>query len=60
MNPYLASQILNAQAMARNFNQACQQAVIADDGKVSKEEQKQLKKIRAITDKFINDLDRLG
>lgn len=59
MNPYIASQILNAQAMARNFEQACQQAAKQDDGKVSKEEEKTLKKMHAITQRFINDLDKL-
>lgn len=59
MNPYLAAQILNAQAMARNFEQACHQAAKQDDGKISKEEEKTLKKIRAITARFIKDLNKL-
>lgn len=59
MNPYIASQIFNAQAMARNFEQACQQAAKQDDGKISKEEEKTLKKVHAITQRFINSLDKL-
>lgn len=59
MNPYIAAQILNVQAMARNFDQACQQAAKLDDGKISKEEEKTLKKINSITQRFINDLDKL-
>lgn len=59
MNPYIASQILNAQAMARNFEQACQQAAKQNDKKVSKKEEKTLKKVHAITQRFINDLDKL-
>lgn len=59
MNPYIASQILNAQAMARNFEQACQQAAKKDDGKINKEEEKTLKKVHAITQRFINELSKL-
>lgn len=60
MNPYLATQIFNAQAMARNFEQACQQAAIQDDGTISKEEEKTLKKVHAITARFISDLEKLS
>lgn len=59
MNPYIASQILNAQAMARNFEQACQQAAKQDDGKVNKEEERMLKKVHSITQRFINELGKL-
>ena len=60
MNPYIAAQILNAQAMAKNFDQACQQAAKQDDGKISKEEEKILKKVQSITARFIRDLDKLS
>lgn len=60
MNPYIATQIFNAQAMARNFEQACQQAAKEDDGKISKEEEKMLKKIHTATTRFINELDKLS
>lgn len=60
MNPYIATQIFNAQAMAKNFEQACQQAAKQDDGKISKDEEKILKKIQTITNKFISDLDKLS
>lgn len=59
MNPYIAAQIFNAQAMARNFEQACQQAAKQDDGKISKDEEKTLKKVSAITARFIGDLNKL-
>ena len=59
MNPYLATQIFNAKAMAKNFEQACQQAAKQDDGKISKEEKKTLKKVHSITARFISDLDKL-
>lgn len=60
MNPYIATQIFNAQAMAKNFEQACQQAAKQDDGKISKDEEKTLRKIHAITARFINDLNKLS
>lgn len=60
MNTYIATQIFNAQAMARNFEQACEQAAKQDDGKISKDEEKTLKKIHAITAQFINDLNKLS
>lgn len=60
MNPYIAAQIFNAQAMARNFDKACQQAAKQNDGKLSKEEKKLLKKVNTITTRFISDLDKLS
>ena len=60
MNPYIAAQMYNAQAMAKNYEQACQQAARQDDGKISKEEEKTLKKVHAITARFISDLDKLS
>ncbi len=59
MNPYIATHILNAQAMARNFEQSCDQAARQDDGKLSKEEEKLLKKVHAITERFVTDLGKL-
>ena len=59
MNSYIAMQILNAQSMAKNFLQSCNQAAKQDDGKISKEEEKTLKKIHAITERFINELSTL-
>lgn len=59
MNPYIATHIFNAQAMARNLKQTCRQAAAQDDGKISKEEEKLLNKIDTITERFINDLGKL-
>ena len=60
MDPYIKTQIRNAQAMARNLEQACQQAAMKNDNKIDKEEKKLLKKVHAITDRFVNDLDKLS
>lgn len=58
-NPYLEAQILNAKAMARNFEQACKQAAIEDDGIIDVEEEKIIKKVHTITTRFIKALDKL-
>lgn len=60
MSPYIAAQIFNAKAMARNFEEACQQVAKENDKKMSKEEKKLLKKVHTITARFINDLDKLS
>ncbi len=59
MSPYIAAHILNAQAMARNFEQSCNQAAKQNDKKLSREEKKLLKKIHTITERFVNDLNKL-
>ena len=46
--------------MARNFEQACKQAAKQDNGIISKEEEKTLKKVHIITARFIKDLDKLS
>lgn len=59
MNTYIHAQILNMQAMAKTFGQSCQLAATKDDGKVSKEEAKQLKRIQAAIDQFCRELDKV-
>lgn len=50
MNPYIEAQIFNIKSMAKVFNQSCKMAAMKDDGKISKEEAKQLSKIQATTE----------
>lgn len=59
MNTYIHAQILNMQTMAKTFGQSCQLAATKDDGKVSKEEAKQLKRIQAAVDQFCRELDKV-
>ena len=47
MNHYIYAQILNMQAMAK------------DDGKISKDEAKQLKRIKAAVEMFCKELDKV-
>lgn len=57
MNNYIDAQITNMITMTRAFEQACELASLRDDGKKSREEEKQLKKIKAATQKFRKELE---
>lgn len=59
MNHYIYAQILNMQAMAKTFEQSCELAATKDDGKISKDEAKQLKRIRAAVETFCKELDKV-
>ena len=59
MNQFIKSQIINITTMAGAFKEACKLAAIKDDGKISPEEQKQLKRIEKATDKFIKELSAI-
>ena len=59
MNFYIDTQIINMKAMVRNFEQSCRIAATKDDGKISPEEEKVLKKIGAATQRFIKELDKI-
>lgn len=59
MNSYIKAQILNITTMTKTFEQACEMAAMKDDGKISREEEKQLKKIRAASQKFRKELESI-
>ncbi len=59
MNTYIHAQILNMQAMVQTFERSCEMAAIKDDGKVSRDEEKQLKKIKAAAQTFYKELERI-
>lgn len=59
MNFYIDAQIVNMKAMVKTFEQSCRMAATKDDGKISPEEEKILKKISAASQKFIKELDKL-
>lgn len=59
MNSYIDAQILNMIAMVRVFEHSCEYAAAKDDGKISREEEKQLKKIKGATQKFIKELESI-
>jgi len=59
MNSYIKAQILNITTMTKTFEQACEMAAMKDDGKISREEEKQLKKIKAASQKFRKELEAI-
>lgn len=59
MNSYIEAQIFNIKSMVNVFNQSCQIAAMKDDGKISKEEAKQLSKIQAAVERFCKELDKV-
>lgn len=59
MNNYIKAQILNITTMTKTFEQACEMAAMKDDGKISREEEKQLKKIHAASRKFRKELESI-
>ena len=59
MNYYIKAQILNIKSMVKVFKQSCEIAAQKDDGKVSKDEEKKLKQIKAAAEKFCKELDKI-
>lgn len=59
MNSYIQAQVTNMVAITKNFEQACDFAAMQDDGIKSRDEEKQLKKIRAATQAFRKALETL-
>lgn len=59
MNSYIDAQILNMIAMVRVFEQSCEYAATKDDGKINRDEEKQLKKIKSAAQKFIKELESI-
>ena len=59
MNHYIYAQILKMQAMAKTFGQSCELAAMKDDGQISKDEVKQLKRIKAAVEAFCKELDKV-
>ena len=58
MNAYIHAQIMNMQAMAKTFGQACELAAKKDDGRIDREEAKQLKRIQAAVSAFCKELEK--
>lgn len=59
MNSYINAQIVNMVSLTKTFEQACELASLQNDGVKSGEEEKQLKKIRAATQKFRKELESI-
>ena len=59
MNTYIVMQCRNMIAMINTFEQSCKLAAQKDDGTISKEEEKTLKKIHAAAEKFKAELSKI-
>ena len=59
MNYYIKTQIENIIMLSKNFETACKLAAIEDDGTVTRQEEKELKKISKATSRFIKELENL-
>lgn len=59
MNSYIEAQIFNMKSMVKVFTQSCELAAQKDDGQISKDEEKQLKQIKVIAEKFCKELDKI-
>ena len=59
MNYYIDAQCKNMVAMVNTFLQACELAARQDDGSITKEELKKLKRITKAADAFKAELNRI-
>ena len=59
MNTYIHAQILNIQALVQTFERSCEMAAMKDDGKIGRDEEKQLRKIKAAAQAFQKELDKV-
>lgn len=59
MNYYIEAQIFNIKSMVKVFKQSCEIAAQKDNGEISKDEEKQLKQIKAAAEKFCKELDKI-
>lgn len=59
MNVYIQSEILQMQLLLKNFELACERAAKKDDGKIDREEQKIIDKIKKATRKFSSTLEAI-
>ena len=59
MNTFMEMQLKNMLMYLNTFETSCKLAAAKDDGKIDRQETKQLEKIKAATDRFRRDLEKL-
>lgn len=59
MNSYIQAQIINMITMTKSFEQGCRLAAMQDDGKISSDEVKIMKKITTASEKFRKELESI-
>ncbi len=60
MNEFMKSQVNNALMSLKTLDKSIELAAVQDDGVMSREEQKQVKRIRRAIRRFEKDMARLG
>lgn len=60
MNQFITSQIDNSISFTKSFIVSCEMGALKDDGKIDKEEQKILSKIRKASQAYIKELEIRG
>ena len=60
MNEFMKSQVNNALLSLKTLDKSIELAAVQDDGVMSKEEQKQVKRIRKAIRRFEKEMARLG
>ncbi len=60
MNEFMKSQVNNALLSLKTLDKTIELAAVQDDGVMSKEEQKQVKRIRRAIRRFEKEMARLG
>ena len=60
MNEFMKSQVNNALLSLKTLDKSIELAAVQDDGVMSREEQKQVKRIRRAIRRFEKDMARLG
>ncbi len=60
MNQFMKSQVNNALMSLKTLDKSIELAAVQDDGVMSREEQKQVKRIRRAIRRFEKDMARLG
>ena len=59
MNQFIAGQCRNMLNTVNLFKQSCEMAAKRDDGKISKDEEKTLSRIKKATDSFTKEIERI-
>ncbi len=60
MNTYIRMQLNNMMSYLNGFEQACQMAACEDDGRIDKQERKQLDQIKKACRQFRAELERIA
>lgn len=59
MNIYIKTEITQMQLLLKNFISACERGAKKDDGKIDKDEQKTIDKIKKATQKYYEALEKI-